>query len=396
MTDKDNGINEINKSEINGKDAAPALQSAENPDKKYNLFKLILIVINIITIIILINIELKDNSLKDFSGAMSILSSNIIWLLIGLAVFVVKNLADTLCYFILIKYTTGENRFILSLKTALIGKYGDGVTPLATGGQPFQIYLLHKYNVELAKSASIPLTRIVIKVLAYDLTMLFFFIFFPQKGSGIIKAIAYVGIGVNMILPVVIILFTVKVNWARKMTAWGLKLGYKLRLVKDIDKERDYWTKKVDDMLSSIRYFTTHPFIFFSTFALSAIELLALSSIPFFVYKAFGGGGYGWLFVTVSTMYVLCSSLMSPTPGTSGAAEASFYLVFAKIITGGMVFYGLITWRIITFYSYIFIGILLLVYESFFKKKSEIDISDEKRGRTTNRMRRLTDRKNKD
>jgi uncharacterized protein (TIRG00374 family) len=171
------------------------------------------------------------------------------------------------------------------------------------------------------------------------------------------------------------------------MTEWGLKLGYKLKLVKDIEKERSYWTKKVDEMLGSIKYFNTHPAIFFSIFFLSVIDLICLTSIPFFVYKSFGGSGMSWIFITVSTMYVTSSSLLAPTPGTSGAAEASFYAIFNKIIVGGMVFYGLITWRIITFYSYMLIGILLLIYEAFFKKKSAIDKKDEMKGRVTNRMR---------
>jgi len=393
MSEKEN-MEEINKEktevseEVKGEEQKELLNVTENPDRKYNLFKLILILINVITIIIILRLELRQGSLSNFSDAMRVLNDNIIWLILGIGVFIIKNIADTFAYFVLIKNTTGENRFWLSLKVALIGKYGDNVTPMATGGQPFQIYLLHKYNIELAKAASIPLTRIVVKVMAYDVTMLFFFIFFPQAGSGVIKTIAYVGIGINMILPVTITIFTIKMNWARGLTEWGLKLGHKLKLVKDIDKERGYWTKKVDDMLGSIKYFNSYPVIFFSVFFLSIIDMLCLASIPFFVYKSFGGVSFSWLFIMVSTMYVISSSLLAPTPGTSGAAEASFYTIFYKIITGGLVFYGLITWRILTFYSFLLIGILLLIYESFFKKKSKIDLIDEQKGRMTNKKRK--------
>jgi len=364
-----------------------ALDVTQNPDKKYNLFKFILIAINAIAIYIILRMELKGGSLKNFNESMQILSHNIIWLLLGIAVLVVRILSDTISYMILIKETTGEWRFALALKIGLIGKYGDGVTPMATGGQPFQIYFLYKYNVELATAASIPLTRITVKVLAYDMVMLFFFIFFPQDGSNVVKILAYVGLALNLLLPVAIFIFTFFPNLAKKLTEVGLKLGYKLKLIKDIEKERAYWTKKVDDMLSSIKYFVTHPSIFFSVFALSAVDILCLASIPYFVNRAFGGNSYSWLFITVSTMYVTCSSLLAPTPGTAGAAEASFYAIFSKIIVGGMVFYGLITWRIISFYSYMLIGIVLLIYESFFRKKAAIDLKDIQKGRITNKMR---------
>lgn len=359
----------------------------ENPDKKYNLFKIVLIVINVVTILIILRLELKDGSLTNFGRAMGILADNIIWLLIGIGLLIARILADTLSYMIFIKDTTGEKRFWLALKIGLIGKYGDGVTPMATGGQPFQIYFLYKYNVDLSTAASIPLTRITVKVLAYDLVMLFFFIFFPQDANGVVKIFAYIGLGMNLLLPTTIFLFAFKPAWVRKLAEWGLKLGHKLKLVKDIDKEREYWIKKVDDMLNSIRYFITHPSIFFSVFILSAIDLLCLASIPYFVNRAFGSNSFSWIFIAVSTMYVNCSSLLAPTPGTSGAAEASFYAIFNRVIVSGMVFYGLITWRIITFYSYMLIGILLLIYESFFKKKSAIDLKDISKGRITNKQR---------
>lgn len=359
----------------------------ENPDKKYNLFKIVLIVINVVTILIILRLELKDGSLTNFGRAMGILADNIIWLLIGIGLLIARILADTLSYMIFIKDTTGEKRFWLALKIGLIGKYGDGVTPMATGGQPFQIYFLYKYNVDLSTAASIPLTRITVKVLAYDLVMLFFFIFFPQDANGVVKIFAYIGLGMNLLLPTTIFLFAFKPAWVRKLAEWGLKLGHKLKLVKDIDKEREYWIKKVDDMLNSIRYFITHPSIFFSVFILSAIDLLCLASIPYFVNRAFGSNSFSWIFIAVSTMYVTCSSLLAPTPGTSGAAEASFYAIFNRVIVSGMVFYGLITWRIITFYSYMLIGILLLIYESFFKKKSAIDLKDISKGRITNKQR---------
>lgn len=365
----------------------------ESPDKKNRLFKLILIIVNVITIIIILRIELSRGSLTGFSDAMAVLGNNIIWLLLCLGILVIKIIADTMCYHVLIKDTTGEGRFWLSLKIAMIGKYGDAVTPMGTGGQPFQIYFLHKYNVELSKSASIPLTRIVVKIIAYNVTMLIFFVFFAQEGSNIIKTIAYVGIGINSILPVVIIFFTIKINWARRLTLWGLKIGHKLKLVKDVDKEKDYWLGRVDEMLYSIKYFYTHPFIFFSIFFLSVVDLMCLATIPFFVYKAFGGGdlSVNWLFMATSTMYVLSASLMTPTPGTSGMAELSFYAIFARVITGGMMFYSLITWRIITFYIFLLVGIILLIYESFWKKKADVDIRDESKGRMTNKIRKNTD-----
>jgi uncharacterized protein (TIRG00374 family) len=289
----------------------------------------------------------------------------------------------------LIKDITGERRPLLALKVSLIGKYGDGITPLGTGGQPFQMYYLHKYNIELAEATSIPLSRTVGKVIGYNLVMLFFFIFLSQSGSAIIKTTAYIGLFLNSFLPFVILFFAFKRSFGIKITEIILKIGYKLKIVKDYEKSRDYWVKKVDEMLCSVKRLTTHPLITIAILSLAVVEVLALATIPYCVYRTFGGssGNVTWLFMATSAMYVLSASVIAPTPGTSGAAEGSFYMIFSTVITGGLMFYAVLVWRIITFYSMIFGGIILLIYESIFKSKDRIDAHDKKKGRITNRER---------
>lgn len=368
------------------------IESPQGKSKKNTLFKIIFILVNVITIAILLLIELKKGNVLDFKAAIDVLSDNIFWLLMACVAFFVNFFADSLCYYILIKNTTGEARLPLAMKVCLIGKYGDGVTPLGTGGQPFQMYYLHKYNIELTKATSIPLARTVGKVFGFNFTMLIFFIFLSQDGSAIVKTTAYVGLFFNSLLPFIILFFAFNRSWGQKITELILKIGFKFKIVKDFEKSKDYWLKKVDEMLKSIKYFNTHPTLLISILLLAVIEVLALATVPFFVYRAFGGGSaITWLFVATSTMYVMSASVMSPTPGTSGVAEGSFYLIFATVITNGLLFYAVITWRIITFYSTIIGGIILLIYESIYKNKASIDARDERKGRITNKHRAAKD-----
>lgn len=369
------------------------INSIEKPKQKnYNIFKLVLIIVNAITILIILYLEFSKGSLVDFADAMSLLSNNLIWLLGGLIIIILKIIADSFSYFILIKDTTGENRFWLAFKVCVIGRYGDFVTPLSTGGQPFQIYYLYKYNIELSKAASIPMARVVVRILGYNATMLIFFIFFPQQGNDVIKTVAFVGLAFNSLFPALIIFLAINKTIVTKLTDIGLKLGYKFKIIKNLEESRDHWQKKVADMMTSIKYFTSHPKIFISVFLLSAIDIICLATVPYFVLRAFGGDVYDWVFVATSAMYVMSASVIAPTPGTSGMAEASFYTIFATIFSGGIIFYGLITWRILTFYLFILMGIVILIYESFYKKKAGIDLRDESLGRVTNRQRTLQEK----
>ena len=64
-----------------------------------------------------------------------------------------------------------------------------------------------------------------------------------------------------------------------------------------------------------------------------------------------------------------------PTPGSSGAAEASFYLVFS-ILSGGFLFMGMLLWRFVSFYSIMLIGIVVVFagYSKNGRQKVQYDI----------------------
>jgi uncharacterized protein (TIRG00374 family) len=365
------------------------IESPQGKSKKNTLFKLIFVLVNIATIIILMAVEFGKGSMADFDAAMTVLSNNVEWLLLALLAFIVKVLADIMSYFILIRDVTGESRFTLSFKIAIIGKYGDGITPMGTGGQPFQMYYLHKYNIELSQAASIPLARTAVKVMGFNLTMLFFFVVFPQTGAIGVKIAAYVALFINSLMPVVLLFLSFKRGIAHKIVDKLLTLGVKFRIVKNYEKAHSYFHKKVEDMLVSIKYFNTHMPIFLSLFFLSILELMCFMSIPYLVYRAYGGGGeISWIFAMTSAMYIFSASILAPTPGTSGVTEGFFYAIFSTVITGGMLVYALFTWRIITFYFFIIGGFFLIIYESIKKTKAHIDARDERKGRITNRMRK--------
>ena len=373
-------------------------QEIDNPSKKSNkktYFAIIFILVNIGTIAIMLGIELGKGRMSNFGDAMAIISNNVIWLWGAIFVWVIKNLLDSLCYLILIKRTTGEIRIFLAIKIAILGKYGDGITPMATGGQPFQVFYLHKYNIPISDSVSIPLTRVTTRIIGYDLLMFLFFIFFAQQGSSLVKGIAYFGLFLNSLGPVAILLFAFNPKWCYKITGIIINLLHRFMIIKNPEETTVRYLKKVEEMTTSIRNFSKSKHIFIGLVLISMVEVLCLTSVPYFVVKAFGGGNdVAWLFMAVSAMYVTASALVSPTPGTAGAAEASFYGIFAGIIAGNLIFYVVMLWRIITYYSIMVGGFFLMIFESIFRKKKDVDKIDELRGRMTNRLRKMTEKIN--
>lgn len=99
-------------------------------------------------------------------------------------------------------------------------------------------------------------------------------------------------------------------------------------------------------------------------FLLSLLEYLVEYSILFFIYSAFNGFDAGIYFelLSISVIIELASNSI-PLPGGSGLAELSFSTIFASLFDSGVLFWALIIWRLITYYSYLFAGMGIIIYD---------------------------------
>ena len=104
--------------------------------------------------------------------------------------------------------------------------------------------------------------------------------------------------------------------------------------------------------------------------ALSILEYLIEYSVLFFIYGAFNGFDINIYFELLSISIIIelaCHSI--PLPGGSGLAELSFSTIFASLFDSGVLFWALIIWRLITYYSYLVSGMGIIVYDYAYGKR---------------------------
>ena len=119
--------------------------------------------------------------------------------------------------------------------------------------------------------------------------------------------------------------------------------------------------KTVVQNAKCIKKIATRPLVFISTFLLSFLEQLAHSTIAFFVLKFFGfnlgvEGIMEWVIIMHMCLILYASISFIPTPGNSGAADLSFYLLFETGLMVGFAFPAMMLWRFLSFYAHIVIG----------------------------------------
>ena len=146
---------------------------------------------------IMLFLLLKDN----FNSIMEVLTKvNPIWIIFAIAIYVIYFIIDTIPFYIYCHNYNNKIKFSFMIYLNTITKFFNGITPLASGGQPFQVYLLHKEKVKMSDAVSIITQIYILFVLSVVLYAIMGFVY-----SGITHLIALDGIILAMVLFGIII-----------------------------------------------------------------------------------------------------------------------------------------------------------------------------------------------
>lgn len=328
-----------------------------------------------------------------------ILSNNWYYLLLAFVALACTYLAKGLKIALMCKSMTGTLHLKTSIETAIVGTYYNNITPLAVGGQPFEIYHLSKHGVHGGVASSIPIATFFLNQFAFVTLSIVALVTFNANTfnmpldlinaipPAIVNVVAIIGLCCCIFMPLLVVVFSMLPKVGAKLVHLVMKIGAKLRIVKNPKETTIKTIKTVVHNSHCIKKIATSPLLFFSTFLLSFIEHLANSSIAFFCLKIFG---YPMGIVTSSSIIIEWAQVVSvclilyasisfiPTPGNSGAADLSFFLLFAVGLASGLAFPAMVTWRIMSFYSTLIIGFLFATI----KKKQDAKQNLIKQGLT--------------
>lgn len=280
------------------------------------------------------------------------------WLLIpALLSFLIAVSAEVYKYSLLLERFIKKKDFTLARQTVLIGRYYDNITPSAIGGQPMQILHMRSRGVPSEYAAMIPIIGFVSTQLAFVFLALLTLIFGRNLVlSDVVYAASFIGIFFYAFLPVSIVLFALAPKMSSRVVGSVLSFLAKIHVIKDVDKAREKTFGEIKKYAKCIKTVIHERHLLLKVMGLSFLYQLGMLSIPFFVVTAFGGG-IGYLPATFTAVAILAAIAFVPTPGNAGAAEGSFYLVFAALPSGST-FWAMIVWRTLTYYSFILAGAL--------------------------------------
>lgn len=282
-------------------------------------------------------------------------------------------LADGLRLYCIIRAMGSQINFFYIIKLVFINIFISNVTPLATGGGVVQVYFMRQQGMAIGTATAATSIRTMLAALMlFTLTPIIIWAKPDLFQIFLHKNLLYAITGFSCLYLSLfwIILFRIRVikRWLFRVLHLlsGLKLISKSRFRSfflRFSTELEVFSNGFKQYFRGNFYWATLSIVF------TALFLLLLFSFSVVLIKAFG---YQIPALTILVFQVVVTFFMyfAPTPGASGVAEAGYGLLFAQLVQKQDITLLTLSWRFLTIYIGVVIGIVLFYREIMARKKN--------------------------
>lgn len=313
-------------------------------------------------------IVLKEISLDEIITAVSGANKTFLFLgVVAMGIFLCCEAANIARCLRLFHYKVNP---ICGLKYALIGFFFSAVTPSASGGQPMQVYYMHKDRIDVSHSTLALLFELLsFETVTVTLAIAGFIYQYEiiDQSMGNMKYLLFVGVGLNVIVMILLIITI----FTKKSIVTLANLAVKI--VKGFSKTKGekvelFLSSQIEEYQRSARYIKENKGFFLKTLATTLIQIVAMHSIPFLIYQSFGLNDYSLLEVIAlqAVLYVAVSAL--PLPGAVGVSESGFMMLFRTLFPSTLLGSAMVLTRCINFYLFVLISGIIIALISLKKR----------------------------
>lgn len=280
-------------------------------------------------------------------------------------------------YVLMIKKTTEPEVFSrkevwkLAFRVVMLGRYYDRITPAAVGGQPIQIFEMRKTGkIPKGMTTAIPIFSMVSGQIMFLTVAIPCFLFTDVGAKNpVLVATAWIGLLFYAFWPTMVVGTMFLPKPTAKLINFIVRFFAKIKLIKNRDEAIKKVEEEVNEYAKDVKLLTKKPMVSVGVLLMSTLSNFLMSSIPYFVLKAFGGD-MDFIECFLLTISVEAAVYFAPTPGNSGVAEGTFYVVFSRLSTG-YVFWAMMLWRLFSYYIYIIVGPLIYLCTQIKKRIGE-------------------------
>lgn len=301
----------------------------------------------------------------DASTYLALKNANIILLICAFTLVVLGWVLDSI-KFMTLSLAAGEKlSFKDTLTVVLVNYFGCAITPMQSGGGPFQVYMLYQKGVAVGKSIAITLVRTI-----FTLVILALFVPFALQLDESVLAnykylsnylyfiFAFVGASVALII-VSIVKPTIIKSLVEKILKLINKFGFiKAKRLKSI-LQKVY--SEIDIYNANMKEFVGNgkKWLFVSFLVAICHMFVYMSVMPVVILAT--GFSINFLQCLIAEALFLFVLYFVPTPGASGIAECGAATICAMFMPLGAAGITAILWRMISEYTGIALGAVVMI-----------------------------------
>ncbi len=296
----------------------------------------------------------------------SLLGADKLKLLVALLVVFGAWLCDAGRFCALAKAAHEHVSLSLGIVLTWLNYFGSAVTPMQSGGGPFQVYALYKKGIPVGKGIAITLIRTMLTILILTLAVPIALLLDPEilEGSPFLKGLVYY-VFVVILATWAFVAFTIlKPEAIRKLARVIVLWLRRFNLLKSnrlVIKIFSWLDKEIDNYIMNFRiaFHSGKRWLFVGTM-LSVLHLLTLFTVLPVLMSAVGLPFRYAQTIAVQAVFMFILYFV-PTPGASGVAEGGGALLYSVLMPENMAGVMAIICRFFTDYISIFMGVVVVV-----------------------------------
>lgn len=328
---------------------------------------------NLIVFILLIGLTFylifKDqNVLEILKIAVSVKKRYILVAIIAMCLYL---LGETINITRILKELGEKSTFLRNIRYTLIGFFFSSITPAASGGQPMEIYYMHKEKIAVANSTLALLVHLTsFQIVTITLGILSTILHFEIVKSGLIYLVV-LGILLNSTALTLLAISIFSKRLSKGLINFAVKVLRFFR-IPNIEKKQESLEKELEKYQESAVYIKEHKKLMIKTLVTTFIQVIIYYSIPYWVYLAFGFTGYNFFqIVTLQAMlYATVSGI--PSPGAVGVSEGAFIEIFKGVFPATMMNSAILLNRGASFYLFVIISAIITTITALKTKNYEV------------------------
>lgn len=270
-----------------------------------------------------------------------------------------------------------KNSILKDIKYALIGFFFSSITPAASGGQPMQVYYMHKDNISVANSTLallINLTSMQIITISFALISL---IFNYQYLNTALIIFFIVGILLNLSALVLLLIGIL----SKKMSKGIINITIKILAffkVKNIEQKQKRFEEELDKYQAGAVYIKNNKLLMLKTIFTTGIQFLLYYSITYWTYRSLGLSGHN-IFEIITMQSVLFATVSGiPSPGAVGVTEGAFIEIFKNVFPSAIMSSAVLLNRGVNFYLFVLISAIVVIINDLREKDETFEIDEGK------------------